>query len=319
MLLSVVLPCFNEEPVLEETHRRLVNVLNQIDLEREIVYVDDGSTDKTLLLLQQLQNSDPQVKVIRLSRNYGHQIAITAGLDNASGDAVVIIDSDLQDPPEVIKEMVALWQEGYEVVYGQRTARDGETAFRNWSAKWFSRFLNRLSDPGVPPDVGDFRLLDRKVVQALNRMPEPDRFLRGMISWLGFRQVALPYHREARFAGVSKYPLGKLLDLAGNGIFSFSLFPSLLLRIAALTGVLGAGLALAGFCYALIGHLFSAARITGWHLLFLALLFLGGVQLICLGLVGEYASRTYYASKRRPNYVIAERLGFREQAQPPSR
>jgi glycosyltransferase involved in cell wall biosynthesis len=314
MLLSVVLPCLNEELVLRETQRRLVDALSKINLDHEVIYVDDGSTDNTLTVLKEIQLSDPRVKVIRLSRNYGHQIAITAGLQNASGDAVVILDADLQDPPELIKEMVALWQQGYEVVYGQRTERDGETAFRNWSAKGYCRLLNKLANIDIPCDVGDFRLVDRKVVNALNLMPEPDRYIRGMVSWAGFRQVALPYRRAARLAGISKYPLWKLLDLAAHGIFSFSAFPLWLVRTAAIMGFLSSGLALAGLGYALIKYVFLGTGISPGKLLLLALLFMGGVHFLCLGVVGEYAGRTYFASRLRPLYLVAERLGFQDQA-----
>ncbi|MBM4293852.1 MAG: glycosyltransferase family 2 protein [Deltaproteobacteria bacterium] len=317
MLLSVVLPCLNEEIGLKETQRRLTEALNQIHLDYEIIYVDDGSTDNTVKVLKEIQLADPRVRVVSLSRNYGHQVAITAGLQNAFGDAVVILDSDLQDPPEVIKEMVALWQQGYDVVYGQRTEREGETAFKNWTAKWYCRVLNKLATIDIPHDVGDFRLIDRKVVDALNAMSENDRYVRGMVSWVGFRQVALPYRREARLIGASKYPLRKSIELAINGVFSFSPFPVSVLRAASVIGVAGSGLALAGICYSLLAYLFSGAGVSGGALLSLALLFLGGVQLIGLGVVGEYVSRTYSAAKGRPLYIVQERFGFPDQAQAP--
>jgi polyisoprenyl-phosphate glycosyltransferase len=315
MLLTIVLPCFNEELVLEETHRRLVEVLNQINSDYEIIYVNDGSSDKTLTILKDLRNSDRRVKVISLSRNYGHQIAITAGIENSSGDAVVILDADLQDPPGVIKEMVAWWEKGYDVVYGRRTARDGEPLMRNWMAKIFSRFLNRMSEIDIPEDVGDFRLLDRKVVNALKGMPERDRFLRGMVSWVGFHQVALPYRRAPRVTGVSKYSFPKLLRLATDGIYSFSLVPLLLVRTALAMGVVISGVALLGGIYALVTRLFTTSWIPGGGFLWLAVLFIGGMQLVCLGVVGEWVCRIYGEAKRRPIYLLEERIGFKDHAQ----
>ena len=213
MLISIVLPCYNEAKLLPEASRRLTALAQKLGKERfEFIYVDDGSRDETATLLHEMSLSDERVKALRLSRNFGHQVATTAGLEHASGDAVVIMDADLQDPPEVIVQMYARWLEGYHVAYGQREERVGETRFKLWSAKTFYRLVNRLSPVAIPNDTGDFRLMDRAVVEALLRMPERDRFLRGMVSWVGFRQVAVPYRREARFAGESKFPLSRWCD-----------------------------------------------------------------------------------------------------------
>lgn len=306
--LSVVIPCYNEEEVVRETHRRTVAVLERIgDLSFELIYVDDGSRDGTAEILREIQNTDGRVRAVLLSRNFGHQIAITAGMAHASGDAVALIDADLQDPPEVIPEMVARWREGCEVAYGTRTDRAGETAFKLWTAKTFYRLINRLSDVQIPVDTGDFRLMDRKVVDALLAMPERDRFTRGMVSWVGFRQVAVPYQRAPRLAGTTKYPILKMLHFAADGIVSFSLLP---LKLATWTGFAASGVALAGIVYALVMRLFTSIWVSGWTALFIAVLFIGGVQLISLGIIGEYIGRIYGESKARPLYLVRERLGF---------
>src|SRR5215470_6679668 len=225
-LLSVIVPCASEEEVLLETHRQLVEALARIvDLGFEIVYVDDGSTDSTPALLREVHLSDDRVRVVRLSRNFGHQIAITAGMEHASGDAVVVIDADLQDPPEVIAEFVKVWQNGHDVAYGVRIERDGETPFKLLTAKAFYRLIGRLSETKIPLDTGDFRLMDRKVVDALLEMPERDRFIRGMVSWLGFSQIGVPYHRAARLAGSTKFSILRMLRFAIDGIASFSTVP----------------------------------------------------------------------------------------------
>ena len=310
-LLSVVVPCYNEEQVLTETHRRLTAVLERLeDLDYELLYVDDGSRDRTALLLQQIQSSDPRVRVVRFSRNFGHQIAVTAGVEHASGDAVVLIDADLQDPPEVILEMVARWREGFHVAYGVRTDRPGETAFKLATAKAFYRLINRMSDTEIPLDTGDFRLMDRKVVEALQSMPERDRFVRGMVSWVGFRQIAVPYQRAPRLAGESKYPLFKMLRFALDGIASFSVVP---LKMATMMGFVVSGLALLGIVYALVLRLFTSVWVTGWTAIFIVVLFMGGVQLISLGLLGEYIGRIYGEVKRRPLYLVQESLGFTDE------
>jgi dolichol-phosphate mannosyltransferase len=311
-LLSIVVPCFNEEAVLEETHRRLVTLLDRLDdLDNEIIYVDDGSRDRTPEILERLQAQDARVRVLRFSRNFGHQVAVSAGLEHAAGDATVVIDADLQDPPEVIPEMVRLWRDGYHVAYGQRTDRPGETAFKRWTASAFYRVINRLTDTEIPVDTGDFRLMDRKVVDALKAMPERDRFVRGMVSWAGFRQAAVPYARAPRFAGETKYPLRKMLRFALDGIASFSVAP---LTVATWVGFAASGLSLLGILYALSLRLFTRIWVPGWTAIFIAILFIGGVQLISLGIIGEYIGRIYGESKRRPLYLLEERLGFRPRA-----
>ncbi|CAN5306372.1 glycosyltransferase family 2 protein [soil metagenome] len=313
-LLSVVVPCYNEEAVIEETHQRLIEVLRRLDdLEYELIYVDDGSRDRTAAVLEQLHAADESVRVLRFSRNFGHQMAVTAGVEHAMGDAVVLIDADLQDPPEVILRMVERWREGYHVAYGVRTDRDGETAFKLATAKGFYRVMNRLSETSIPLDTGDFRLMDRKVVQALQAMPERDRFVRGMVSWVGFRQVAVPYRRAPRLAGESKYPLFRMLRFALDGIASFSVAP---LKLATWMGFVTSGLALVGIIYALVLRLFTNMWVTGWTALFIVVLFMGGVQLLSLGIIGEYVGRIYGETKRRPLYLVQERLGFESERRP---
>jgi len=306
--LSIIVPCFNEELVLLETNRRLIATAEQSGLDFEILYVDDGSKDGTADILKQLHAGDVRVKVLRLSRNFGHQFAITAGLEHASGEVVVLIDADLQDPPEVILQMLALWSEGcWDVVYGTRIDRAGESHWKLGTAKLFYRLINLLSDVPIPMDTGDFRLMDRKIVNALLSMPERDRFLRGMISWLGFRQMALPYRRAARFAGVTKYPLRRMLRFAMDGILSFSVVP---LRIATMVGLTASVMALIGCCWALGVRLMGHHWVAGWTSLLLTVLFMGGVQLVCVGVVGEYVGRTYWETKKRPLYLIQEQLGL---------
>jgi polyisoprenyl-phosphate glycosyltransferase len=308
MLLSVVVPCMNEEEGLLDTNQRLAGVLEQAALNFEIVYVDDGSTDSTPELLRSLQSCDARIRVIRLSRNFGHQVAITAGLEHASGDAIVIIDADLQDPPEVILDFLAKWRDGYDVVYGVRTEREGETAFKLWTAKFFYRFINGLSDTPIPLDTGDFRLMDRRVVDALLSMPERDRYVRGMVSWLGFSQTAAPYRRAPRVAGVTKFSLFKMVRFAFDGIFSFSILP---LRLATWTGVAASALAVFGIIAVLLEKFLGVeGMVKGWSSTIIAELFIGGVQLICMGIIGEYVGRIYGESKRRPLYIVRERMGF---------
>jgi len=312
MVLSIVVPCYNEEAVIAEFHRRVVAALAAIELDLEIIYTDDGSLDQTANILRELQQEDRRVRVVSLSRNFGHQLAVTAGLEHARGDAVVIIDADLQDPPEVIPEMIQRWRDGYQVVYGLRVKRAGETTFKRWSAKLFYRLLNRLSEIEIPPDVGDFRLLDRQVVDVLLAMPERDRFLRGMISWVGFRQVAVIYDREPRRAGTSKYPLVKMLGFALDSVISFSFAP---LRLAIWVGFGAIAASFAGIIYALVIRLYTTEWVRGWASIFTAILFLGGIQLITLGIVGEYVGRIYAEVKMRPLYVVRERLGFESDAE----
>jgi dolichol-phosphate mannosyltransferase len=311
ILLSVIVPCLNEEEALRGTQVRLSSVLEQIPTNFEIIYVDDGSTDATPEVLRELQAYDSRVRVVRFSRNFGHQMAITAGLEHAAGDAVVIIDADLQDPPETILDFFRKWQEGYDVVYGVRTEREGETAFKLWTAKLFYRFMTRLSDTQIPLDTGDFRLMDRRVLNVLLGMPERDRFVRGMVSWLGFSQVAVPYRREARIAGVTKFSFFKMLRFALDGIFSFSIVP---LRVATWTGFITSFLAILGIVLVSLEHFLGVeGLVKGWTSTMFAVLFIGGVQLICMGIIGEYIGRIYGESKHRPLYVVREILGFEGQ------
>lgn len=306
-VLSVVVPCANEEEVLRETNRRLLAVLEGISPNFEIVYVDDGSTDSTPDLLREMQVRDGRIRVIRFSRNFGHQIAITAGVENTCGDAVVIIDADLQDPPEVIREFFQKWLDGQDVAYGVREEREGETAFKRGTAKLFYRFINGLSDTAIPLDTGDFRLMDRGVVDALLTMPEHDRFVRGMVSWLGFSQVAVPYRRAPRLAGNTKFSFFKMLRFAMDGVVSFSILP---LRLATWIGFAAAGIALVEIVVALFDRFFTNGLVRGWTSTVIAIWFVGGVQLICMGIIGEYVGRIYGESKRRPLYVVRERMGF---------
>ena len=306
--ISIVVPCLNEEEVLRDTNRRLVALLEQLPQSFEILYVDDGSTDGTPAILRELQVGDERIRVVRFSRNFGHQMAITAGLEHASGDAVAIIDADLQDPPEVIADFVAKWMDGFDVVYGVRTEREGETAFKLWTAKLFYRFIGKLSDTEIPLDTGDFRLMGRRVVDALLAMPERDRFVRGMVSWLGFSQAAVPYHRAARAAGVTKFSFFKMVKFATDGIVSFSILP---LRLATWVGFAASGIALLGVVITVVERLMGVeGLVKGWASVLVAILFIGGVQLICMGIIGEYIGRIYGESKRRPLYVVRERMGF---------
>jgi glycosyltransferase involved in cell wall biosynthesis len=305
-VISVVVPCYNEEEVLMHCHSRLTQVLASMEgTEYELVYVNDGSSDRTDEILRYLNQTSPQTRVVMLSRNFGHQAAVTAGLTAAAGQCVVIIDADLQDPPEVILQMVERWRQGYEVVYGIRETRAGESSFKLRSAQLFYRLINKLSDVHIPLDTGDFRLLDRRAADALLAMPERHRLLRGMASWIGFRQYGLKYAREARFAGSTKYPLRKMFNLALDGIFSFSTVP---LRFVTTLGLLTAALAAAGILYSLAVRIFTSHWVAGWATLILAVLFTGGVEMFCFGILGEYIGRIYTEIKQRPLFVVREML-----------
>jgi glycosyltransferase involved in cell wall biosynthesis len=304
-ILSVVVPCYNEQESVQACHERLTEVLAALNEPYEIIYVDDGSGDNTAALLKQIQAHDAHVVIVRLSRNFGHQPAVTAGLSASLGQAVVIIDADLQDPPQLIPEMVKLWRSGYKVVYGIRQTRDGETPFKLWTAKAFYRVINSLSDVKIPVDTGDFRLIDRVVVDVFLQMPERHRLLRGMWSWIGFPQVGLPYQRALRFAGETKYPLRKMLGLALDGIVSFSVVP---LRLVTALGFLSAGGAFIGIVYTLWVRLLTHSWVRGWAISFVGMLFMAGVQLLCLGILGEYIGRIYTESKQRPLFIRHEIL-----------
>ena len=311
-LLSVVVPCYNEEAGIAACQMRLSSVLGELGEPYEIIYVDDGSSDQTASLLLGLHRSDPHIVVVRLSRNFGHQIAVTAGLEQTRGDAVVIIDADLQDPPELIPEMLALWRQGYEVVYGIRGDRDGESRFKLLTAKLFYRIINSLSDVDLPLDTGDFRLIDRCVVDAFARMPERHRLLRAMSSWIGFTQTGIIYHRSRRFAGTTKYPLRKMLALALDGIVSFSTVP---LRFVTFIGFFSALIAFLGIVYSIVVRLFTHSWVRGWAISFIGMLFMAGIQLLCLGIMGEYVGRIYTESKQRPLFLLREVLRAKETTQ----
>lgn len=314
-LLSVVVPCHNEELVIREMYHKLVAALEKIpDIDFEVIYVDDGSEDATLAILRELQQADARVRALALSRRFYQYTALTAGMGEAAGDAVVIIDADLQDPPELIVPMVERWRQGVDVIQGYRPEREGDNAFRHWASKVFHRLINLISDTPIPLDTGEFRLMDRKAVDAFLAMPERDRFPRGMMTWIGFRQEAIEFRRAPRAAGTTKYRLREMFGIAFDGILSFSFAP---LRLAIWLGFLASALALGGIFYALFIRLFTDAWVAGWALLFIASLFLGGVQLLLIGVLGEYLGRIYMEVKRRPLYLVKERLGFPPREQPP--
>ncbi|HEV2273418.1 MAG TPA: glycosyltransferase [Acidobacteriaceae bacterium] len=305
-LVSVIVPCYNEQEGLLECHRQLTEVLDATCGESyEIVYVNDGSKDGTEEILRSIHSGSSLVRVVMLSRNFGHQAAVTAGLTAATGQCAVIIDADLQDPPSVIPRMLERWREGYQVVYGVRESRDGESGFKIWTAQVFYRLINRLADVEIPLDSGDFRLLDRCAINAMLAMPERHRLLRGMSSWIGFRQVGLRYARSARFAGTTKYPLNKMLNLALDGIFSFSTVP---LRFVTILGLITAAGAALGILYSLIVRIFTPNWVAGWATLILAVLFTGGVEMFCFGILGEYIGRIYTEIKQRPLFLVREVL-----------
>jgi glycosyltransferase involved in cell wall biosynthesis len=301
-VISVVAPIHNEAESITELHRRLTAALTELD-DYEIVLVDDGSIDRSWELMLDLAPGDPHLRLVRLSRNFGHQAALTAGLEAARGDAVILIDADLQDPPELIPTLVAKWREGFDVVYGLRTSREGETHFKRWTASVFYRLLRRMTRVEIPADAGDFRLLSRRAVDALARMPERARFLRGMTSWLGFPQVGVQYEREARYAGETKYPARRMIGFALDAITSFSTTP---IRI-----VTGLGFVLVAFCAVVLGwtvyiRVFTNTAVAGWTSLLIVVLLLGGMQLVSLGIIGQYVGRIFEESKQRPLYLVGE-------------
>jgi len=306
---SVLVPAHNEEAVLGECHRRLKEVMDSTGEPYEILFVDDGSRDRTGELLRGLAASDPNVKVVSFSRNFGHQVAISAGMDRAAGQAVVVIDADLQDPPEVILEMIAKWKEGWDVVYGRRGERQGESAFKKATAFLFYRLLRSLTDVDIPVDVGDFRLIDRKVCDVMASIRERNRFVRGIISWVGFRQTAVRYVRARRFAGETKYPLSKMLRFALDAILGFSYRP---LKLASWLGLLTS---LGGFvylAYVVWLKVFTDRTVQGWTSIIALNLVFNGIVLVILGIMGEYIGRIYDETKARPFYVVRETLGFGE-------
>jgi polyisoprenyl-phosphate glycosyltransferase len=301
---SIVAPAVNEEDTLPHFYERVVAVMEQVGEPFELVLINDGSSDGTFRVMRALHERDPRVRVVDFSRNFGHQIAISAGLDYARGDAVIIIDSDLQDPPEVIPQLIARWKAGVEVVYAQRARRTGETRFKLLTAAAFYRLIARITSVEIPRDTGDFRLLDRRVVQTLVTMREHHRFMRGLSAWVGFRQEAVPYDRHERFAGTTKYPLRKMIRFALDAITAFSYAP---LQLATSFGFLLAALSLVGIVVAIIVRVFGGA-IQGQGTTLIAVLFLGGIQLIFLGIIGEYLGRIYDEVRARPLYIVREVL-----------
>lgn len=299
MLLSVIVPLYNEEEIVEKTFLTLEEELKNI--EHQIIFVNDGSKDRTREILEQLLQKTPYNELVNFSRNFGHQAAFSAGLQHAKGEAVVIIDGDLQDPPSLIHEMISKWQEGYQVVYAQRHKRRGESLFKRFSAFCFYRIIHSLTNIEIPPDTGDFRLMDRVVVDQLNSLPERSRFLRGLVCWVGFKKTGILYDRAERTAGVSKYPLRKMIRLAIDGITGFSTTP---LKISFLIGVLATIIAFGVFIWSILEKiLFPETTVPGWASLMTAIVFFGGIQLISIGILGEYIGRIYDEVKQRPLYI----------------
>lgn len=303
MKISAIIPSYNEQENVGLMYERMSKVLSKISDDYEIIYVNDCSRDETLLRIKALADKDKHVKYVSFSRNFGHQIAVSAGLDVCQGDAVVIIDGDLQDPPELIEQMYEKYNEGYKVVYARRTSRDGETWFKKFTAKMFYRILASMTSIDIPVDVGDFRLIDKVIVKHLRNMPEKSKYIRGQISWIGYKQTFVDYHRDARIYGRTNYPLKKMLRFALDGITAFSDKP---LKIASGLGIFSAIVSLLALVYALVSHFCFNNTITGWTSLILSVLFIGGVQLITIGIIGEYIARINNDVRNRPLYIVEE-------------
>jgi dolichol-phosphate mannosyltransferase len=304
---SLVIPIYNEQECLPELVTRLRSLMERLDGPAEVVFVDDGSKDTSYELIVDACRADDRFRVIQLSRNFGHQLAITAGLDFAAGDAVVVMDADLQDPPEVVLEMAARWRDGCDVVHAVRDHREGESAFKTTTASWFYRFLARIGDVKVPENAGDFRLVDRKALDAFLQMRERNRYVRGMFGWVGYRQCTVTYTRLPRFAGTTKYPLRKMIKFAFDGIISFSSAP---LKLALRLGFILSALSIAYGLTVLVIKLSGALEVPGWTSIIFAVTFLGGVQLLTIGVMGEYVSRIHDEVRARPLYLVQETLGF---------
>ena len=304
-VFSVIVPCYNEEEVIRETHKRLTRVMREMGEAYEILYVDDGSRDDTAKILREMASEDQNVRAILFARNAGHQSAVTAGLDYATGDAIVIIDADLQDPPEVIPLMAEKWRHGAQVVFGQRKKRDGETAFKKITASVYYKILSWMTGGMVPRDTGDFRLVDKKAADVIRGMPEHNRFLRGMFAWAGFKQEAVLYDRDKRFAGTTEYTLKKMLKLAADGIFSFSMKP---LKFITLLGLGFLGISGLMFLILLIALIFGGGSGLWW--IAMLMLLCTCCVLSALGIVGEYIARIYDESRGRPLYIVTEAIGF---------
>lgn len=306
-LYSLVIPIFNEEAVIPLLLHRLDALLTRLDGSVEVIFVDDGSKDCSPIVLDAKAKSDPRYRFIQLSRNFGHQIAISAGMDAAQGEAVIVMDADLQDPPEVVLELIAKWREGFHIVYAQRLSREGESAFKRWSADAFYRLLDKVANVKIPRNTGDFRLIDRKALEAFKAMPERNRFVRGMFGWIGFRQTAVPFHRLERAAGESKYPLWKMMRLAVDGLVGFSEAP---LRLALWAGFC---VSVVAFLYGLyvIGMWFHANHLVeGWASTIVILSMLCGMNMVMTGIVGLYVGRIHAEVKNRPLYVVEHATGF---------
>ena len=307
--ISLVIPMSFEEKVVEECYNRVSKVLKNLkNYEYEIIFINDGSKDKTLELLENISYKDKNVKTISFSRNFGHQAAVTAGLKETTGNAVIIMDADMQDPPEIIPDMIELWENGNEVIYGKRKSRKGESKFKLLSAKAFYKILNALSDVDIPQDTGDFRLVDRKVVEKMNSLPEHNKFLRGLWSWLGFKQCAYEYDRKERFAGKTKYPFKKMLKLASDGIISFSSKP---IKLVGMLGIISIVISFAILIYALISYFCNLNNLSaGWTSLMCAITFFAGVQLLSLWIISEYIGRIYDETKGRPQYIVDKKINI---------
>ena len=310
--VSVVVPMYFEEKVVDECYSRLKKVFDGLkEYEYEFIFVNDGSTDKTYELLEKIASKDKNAKVISFSRNFGHQAAVTAGLKYVTGDAIVIIDADLQDPPENIAEMLELWEQGNDVIYAKRKSRVGESKFKLFTAKMFYKVLNGLSDVEIPKDTGDFRLVDRRVVETINAMPEHNKFLRGLFSWVGYRQVPYEYERKERFAGETKYPFKKMFKLATDGIISFSTKP---LKILGVIGIISIFVSIAILIYSIISFAFSLNQLTpGWTSIMVTITLFSGIQLLSIYIMSEYIARIYDESKGRPQYIIDRRININEE------
>jgi len=302
-VFSIIAPIFNEKGCFDELYRRVSEVMDTTGEEWEFVMVDDGSTDGSTDMIRELAKKEKRVRPVIFARNFGHQIAVTAGLDYCRGDAAIIIDADLQDPPEVILELIAKWREGYQVVYAVRSEREGETWFKKTTASAFYKIIYRITDVKIPMNTGDFRLLDRKVVDVMNNMRERHRFLRGMSAWVGYKSIGVSYKRAARFAGTTKYPFKKMIKLAFTAITSFSYMP---LQMAMVFGFVSAGLSILAIPVVAIMRMIGSQFFLGQATTLIAVLFLGGVQLICLGILGEYVGRIYDEAKGRPLYITSE-------------
>lgn len=308
--ISIIIPMYYEEEVAEECYSRLEKVfINLKNYEYEIIFVNDGSKDKTLEILTNIAKQNENVKVISFSRNFGHQAAVTAGLRFVTGDVVLIIDADLQDPPELLPEMLKLWEQGNEVIYGERKSREGESKFKLFTASMFYKTLNALSDVEIPKNTGDFRLVDRKVVDTINSMPEHNKFLRGLFSWVGYKQYAFKYERKERFAGETKYPLKKMLKLAADGIIGFSTKP---LKILGGLGIISIIISFIILIYSLLSFAFKWNDLApGWTSIMVSITFFAGVQLLAVWILSEYIARIYDESKQRPEYVIDQKINIK--------